>query len=38
MKRVPFVTHEVEKSNFYKDLEGLIDIDLKKNDSKNKKN
>jgi len=28
----------VEKSNFYKDLEGLIDIDLKKNDSKNKKN
>jgi hypothetical protein len=32
------VTHEVEKSNFYKDLEGLIDIDLKKNDSKNKKN
>jgi hypothetical protein len=25
MKRVPFVTYEVDKSNFYKDLEGVID-------------
>jgi hypothetical protein len=27
-----FVTHEVEKSNFYEDLNELIDIDFKEND------
>ena len=31
-----FVTTKVEKSNFYKDLERVIDIDLKKIDTKNK--
>jgi hypothetical protein len=30
------VTHGVEKSNFYKDLQRLIDIDFKEIDSKNK--
>jgi hypothetical protein len=31
-----FVTTKVEKSNFYKDLEGVIDVDFKKIDTKNK--
>ena len=31
-----FVTTKVEKSNFYKDLERVIDIDFKKIDTKNK--
>jgi hypothetical protein len=31
-----FVTHEVDKSNFYRDLERLIDNDFKEIDSKNK--
>ena len=31
-----FATPKVEKSNFYKDLETLIDIDFKKIDTKNK--
>jgi len=31
-----FLTTSVEKSNFYKDLEGVIDIDFKKIDTKNK--
>ena len=30
------VTQEVEKSNFYRDLETLIDIDFKKLEDKNK--
>ena len=30
------VTTKVEKSNFYKDLEGVIDVDFKKIDTKNK--
>ena len=30
------VTTKVEKSNFYKDLERVIDIDFKKIDTKNK--
>ena len=31
-----FVTTKVEKSNYYKDLERVIDIDFKKIDTKNK--
>ena len=31
-----FATSKVEKSNFYKDLETLIDIDFKKLEDKNK--
>ncbi len=31
-----FVTHEVEKTNFYRDLEKVIDSDFKEIDSKNK--
>jgi hypothetical protein len=31
-----FVTTKVEKSNFYKDLEGVIDIDFKQINRKNK--
>jgi hypothetical protein len=31
-----FVTTSVEKSNFYKDLEGVIDIDFKQINRKNK--
>jgi hypothetical protein len=31
-----FATTKVEKSNFYKDLEGVIDIDFKKINKKNK--
>jgi len=31
-----FVTTKVEKSNFYKDLERVIDVDFKKIDTKNK--
>ena len=31
-----FVAQEVEKSNFYEDLETLIDIDFKKLEDKNK--
>ena len=31
-----FETTKVEKSNFYKDLERVIDIDFKKIDTKNK--
>jgi hypothetical protein len=30
------LTQEVEKSNFYRDLEALIDIDFKKLEDKNK--
>jgi hypothetical protein len=31
-----FVTTKVDKSNFYKDLEGVIDIDFKQINRKNK--
>jgi hypothetical protein len=31
-----FVTTNVEKSNFYRDLEGVIDIDFKQINRKNK--
>ena len=30
MKRVPFVTPRVEKSNFYKDIEKVIEWEFKK--------
>ena len=36
MEGVIFVTHEIEKSNFYKDLDTLITIDFKKQKDKNK--
>ncbi len=37
MKRVPFVTYEVEKSNVYKDLERVLDWEKiqKKNEKQN---